>query len=320
VLISVSIGFMLPVFACGVLGVTAVIGAGILGASSPTIGSMPTSSGFGDAVAIVRVEGTILSSDSTDFSADAVSSIVISNLEAAANDPSIKAIVLRVDSPGGSVTGSAQIWEALNEMEKPVVASMASIAASGGYYVSAPADYIIARPDTLTGSLGVIMTLFDASELLEKVGVKVDHITSGDNKAMGSMWVETTPDQRQILQDLANEAYDDFVLVIASGRGLSEEEVRVLADGRVYSGQQALEHNLIDQVGNFQDAIDKAAELGGISGKPRLVEYEQTPTLLDMLMGASTQFGKSDAERAMELVGELTAPMLEYRYVGPGAE
>lgn len=318
ILLSVAVGFLLPVCSCGILFSTGLISAGIMGASASGPGIAST--GFGDAVAVVRVEGTILSGDSKDSSANAVSGTVIAELESAAADPSVKAIVLRVDSPGGSVTGSAQIWEVINALEKPVVVSMASTAASGGYYVSAPADYIVARPDTLTGSLGVIMTLYDATELMDKVGLQVVDITSGENKAIGSMFAEMTPDQRDILETLTDESYAEFVRVIADGRDMSEDDVRILADGRVYSGRQALDNGLVDALGNFDDAIAKAAELGSIEGEPRLVEYERLPTFTEMLVGFSTQIGKTDAERALELFSEFASPSLEYRYVGPGAE
>lgn len=316
ILVAVIVGFMLPVCSCGVLFSAGLIGAGVMGttASGPAL----TSAGFGDAIAIVRVEGTIMSGDSTGVTSDAVSGTVNYELETAAADPNVKAIVLRVDSPGGSVTGSSQIWETINSIEKPVVVSMASMAASGGYYVSAPADYIVARPDTLTGSLGVIMTVYDATELMEKVGVEVIAITSGENKAIGSMFTEMTPEQQAILESLTTESYTEFVRVISEGRGLSTETVMALADGRVYSGRQALELGLVDQLGNFDDAIAKAAELGGIAGEPNVIEFEHIPTFREMITGFSSQVGKTDAERALDLVSEFTAPSLEYRYIGPG--
>jgi protease-4 len=320
VLIAVIVGFMLPVCSCGVLMTTGLISAGVMGMGAATTGPTFTSSGFGDSVAVVRIEGTILSGDRAANSTESFSGVVISELEDAAANPSVKAIVLRVDSPGGSVTGSSQIWEVIDAIEKPVVASMASIAASGGYYVSAPADYIIARPDTLTGSLGVIMTLYDATELIDKVGLQVIDITSGENKAIGSMFTQMTPEQQDILQTLTDESYAEFVRVISEGRGMSEADVLDLADGRIYSGRQALENGLVDELGNFDDAIAKAAELGGIQGDPNIMEYERIPTFREMLTGFSTQIGKTDAERAMELFTEFTAPTLEYRYVGPGGE
>ncbi|HUM71688.1 MAG TPA: signal peptide peptidase SppA, partial [Chloroflexota bacterium] len=236
-----------------------------------------------------------------------------------AADDSGKAIVLRVDSPGGTVTGSAQIHDALTQIEKPVVVSMAGMAASGGYYVSAPADYIFARADTTTGSLGVVLSLYNVTELMEKVGVDMTSITSGPNKTIGNPWEPLTAEQEAILQTIADEAYDGFVQVIVDGRHLPEDEVREMADGRIYSGSQALALGLVDELGDLQDAITKAAALGGITGEPRIVEYEHLPGLRDFLAGFSARVSKSEAEQTMELITTLMTPHMEYRYIGPGA-
>lgn len=321
-LLGVGLGFSLPVIMCGVLFLAMMIGLGVMGTavSSPTSSGAAGSSGFGDAVAVVRVEGVITHSDSSEFSNNATSGRVIADLEAAANDDTVKAIILRVDSPGGTVTGSAQIYEAIQQLDKPVIVSMAGVAASGGYYISAPADYIMARPDTTTGSLGVVLTLYDAQELSEKVGVKVSSITSGPNKTIGSPWEDMTAEQQEILEAFIDESYDEFVRIIADGRNLDKETVLALADGRIYSGRQAQEVGLVDELGNFDDAIAKAAALGGIAGDPRIVEYEHLPSLQDMLLSFSSQLQKSEADRAMEIVAEFTTPTLEYRYVGPGSQ
>ncbi len=319
-LLGVGLGFSLPALLCGFLFVVGMIGLGIAGAAAGGGTSATSGGGFGDAVAVVRVEGVITHSDSSEFSNDAASGRVIADLEAAAGDDTVKAIILRVDSPGGTVTGSAQIYETIKSIDKPVVVSMAGVAASGGYYVSAPADYIIARPDTTTGSLGVVLTLYDAQELAEKVGVKVNSITSGPNKTIGSPWEDMTAEQQEILEAFINESYDEFVRIVADGRHLDEETVRELADGRIYSGRQALEIGLVDELGNFDDAVAKAAALGGIAGEPRIVEYEHLPSIQDMLLGFSSQLQKSEADRALELVSEFTTPKLEYRYVGPGSQ
>lgn len=316
ILLSVSLGFLLPVCACGILTIAGFFSLGILGAAAPTTTS---SGGFGDAVAVIRVEGVITHGDETDISVGAVSGTVINDLKAAAADETIKAIVLRVDSPGGTVTGSAQIHEAISEIDKPVIVSMAGVAASGGYYISAPADYIFARQDTTTGSLGVVLTLYNVQELMEKVGVEVTSLASGPNKTIGNPWETLTLEQQAILQDSVDESYDEFVRIIVDGRGLPKKTVLELADGRIYTGKQALEHGLVDELGNFQDAIDKAADMGGISGEPRLVEYEHLPSFQELLSNFSTRLGRSDAEKAMELLSEFTSPKLEYRYVGPGA-
>lgn len=317
ILLSVSLGFLLPVCACGIL---MMVGLFSLGAVASTTPSTTSSSGSGDAVAIIRVEGAITHSDEPDVAVGAVSGTVMADLRAAAADETVKAIVLRVDSPGGTVTGSAQIYEAIAALEKPVVVSMSGVAASGGYYISAPADYIFARADTTTGSLGVVLTLYNTQALMEKVGVQVTSITSGPHKTIGNPWESLTPDQQAILQTTVDESYDEFIRVIVDGRGLPEADVRAMADGRIYSGRQALALGLVDELGDLQAAITKAAELGGISGQPRIVEYEHLPGLEDLFSGLSTRLNTSEAEQAMALINELTSPRLEYRYVVSGGE
>lgn len=317
VLAGVALGFLLPVCSCIFFVVVAA-------ASLGTAGFDPTTAdvGSGDAVAIVRVEGAISSSDHADefnSSGGATSGTVIADLQAASSDDSVKAIVLRVDSPGGTVTGSAQIHEAILALDKPVIASMASVAASGGYYVSAPTDYIIARPDTVTGSIGVIMQIFNAEQLASEYGVNVITLTSGPNKALGNSWEAMSPEQEAILQAFINESYDEFVRVVAEGRSLEEATVRNIADGRIYTGRQALDNGLVDGLGDLQAAIDKAAELGGIAGEPRIVEYQRLPSFSQLLTGLSTRFFASDADRLLGVVSDLTTPTLEYRYVGPGS-
>lgn len=314
VLVSVVVGFLLPVCSCMAFAGLSIFGLSLAGGDGAT-----TSRGFGDAVAIVRVEGVIISED--EVATGAPSGVIMDELERAAADPTVKAIVLRVDSPGGTVTGSAQIHEAILELEKPIVASMGGTAASGGYYVSAPTDHIIARPDTTTGSIGVIYTLFNAEELLDELGVDVTTITSGPNKDIGSFWDELTPEQRDIFESLVDESYDQFVEIVADGRpDLSAEQVRELADGRIYSGRQALENGLVDELGNLDDAIAKAAELGGISGEPRVVEYERIPDFRTLFGGLSGRLTQSESDRLIELIETFTTPSLEYRYVGPGLD
>lgn len=316
ILLSVLLGFMLPVCACAVLGVAFAGSLGAMAAGGATAGSV----GSGPAVAVVRVSGTIVSSDEDEFAAEATSGVVIADLRAAAEDPDVKAIVLRVDSPGGSVTGSAQIYEAVKELDKPVVVSMAATAASGGYYISAPADYIFARPDTTTGSIGVILTLFNAEQLAEELGIEVITLTAGENKAIGGLWDALTPEQADILTAFIDEAYETFVRVIADGRGLDLDTVRALADGRIYSGRQALDLGLVDELGDLREAIAKAADLGGISGEPRIVEYERLPGLEQLLLGFSTRLTQSQTDELMALLGDLAAPRIEYRYAGLGGQ
>jgi protease-4 len=314
-LVGVIAGFMLPTIACSILTLVALVGLSLAGNGAS--GTTTTSSGFGDAVAIVRVEGIITASDETDIGTGALSGIVIADLETAASDPNVKAIVLRVDSPGGGVTGAAQIYEAILEIDKPIVVSMAATAASGGYYISAPADYIFARPDTLTGSIGVISTFINAEELLQDLGVEATVIASGDNKDFGSYFNELSPEQIEIWRSITNELFDEFVRIIVDGRSLSESAVRELADGRVYSGRQALANGLIDELGDLDDAIQKAADLGSISGDPRIIEYERIPSLEELLLGFSTTMNRTQSDEINQLIQDFTTPTLEYRYIGP---
>jgi protease-4 len=313
-MIGVVAGFMLPAIACSLLSLVGVIGLSLVGRDG---GTTRTSTGFGDAVAIVRVEGIIIASDETEIGTGALSGIVISDLETAAADPSVKAIVLRIDSPGGGVTGAAQIYEALLDIDKPIVVSMAGTAASGGYYVSAPADYIFARPDTLTGSIGVISTFINAQELLDDLGVEATVIASGENKDFGSYFNELTPEQEEIWRSITNELFDEFVRVIVDGRNMSESAVRELADGRVYSGRQAVDNGLVDELGDLDEAIQKAADLGGITGDPRIVEYQRVPTFEDLLLGFSINLNRSQSDEINQLIQEFTTPLVEYRYIGP---
>lgn len=315
VMVSITLGFFLPVCACALLIFAGVGSLSLFGTGAPRL-----SSGTGDAVAIVRVEGAIVTGDAANdlsASAGAVSGVVIDDLRRASEDPTVKAIVLRVNSPGGAVTGSAEIHDFIRTLEKPVVASLSELAASGGYYISAPTDYIIARPDTLTGSIGVIIQLINAADLIEELGVSVNLITSADNKALGSLWQTLSPEQAAIFQGLVDESFEEFVTVVATGRRMARDEVLALADGRIYSGRQALDNGLVDALGNLQDAIDKAAELGGISDAPRIVEYERTPSLSQLLFGFSSRLLQSEPERIRASLHALTTPVLEYRYVAP---
>lgn len=314
-LFGVVAGFMLPVIGCGAFFFITVFSLTLAGSAGTSTGT--SSGGFGDAVAIVRVEGVITASDVSDVGTGALSGLVIADLEAAASDPAVKAIVLRVDSPGGGVTGAAQIYEAILEIDKPIVVSMASLAASGGYYVSAPADYIFARPDTLTGSIGVISTFINAEELLEEIGVEATVIATGDNKDFGSFFTDLTPEQVEIWRSITDELFNEFIRVIADGRNMSEDSVRALADGRVYSGRQALENGLVDELGDLDAAIAKAADLGGISGDPRIIEYQRIPSFEDLLLGFSANINRSQSDEINQLIQDMTTPTLEYRYIGP---
>lgn len=200
---------------------------------------------------------------------------------------SIKAIVFRIDSPGGGVAAAQEIYEAakrIRDKGKPVIASMGSVAASGGYYVACGADTIIANPGTTTGSIGVIAQFPVFGELLKKVGVKFETVKSGRFKDTGSPYRDLTPSDRRYLQSWVDDAYEQFVNVIIQERHLPQQKVLQLADGRVFTGKQAKTEGLIDILGDYESAILLAAELGGISGEPTVVkERRQRITLFDLL-------------------------------------
>jgi protease-4 len=302
----------------GIVIVLVVIGACV---GTVVLVSLATGEGMalGDAVAIVRVEGVILTGSPPvsplGGEGGAYSDQIIEHLKQAQKDSSVKAIVLRVNSPGGSVVASDEIYQQILKVDKPVVVSMGELAASGGYYISAPADLIVANPATLTGSIGVITEIPNLEDLLKKIGVEVVVIKSGLHKDEGSPFREMTEEEKAIWQAIIDEAYGQFVAIVAEGRNLPEEKVRETADGRVYTGKQAMELGLVDELGNLPEAIDRAAELGGIEGEPRLVEYHRPPTLFESLFGSlSSPFRPFDLARLLDLAGR---PSLQYLYVEP---
>ncbi len=313
ILSAVVVGFLLPMCACGMLFMVSLTGLGAAGLATEPIAP----AAFTESVAIIAVDGTIINGSLDEFTpGSAVSGVVINDLRSAEADPLVKAIVLHVDSPGGGVTGSAQIHEVIEQLEKPIVVSMESLAASGGYYVSAPADYIFARADTWTGSIGVIVQIVNAEGLFEEYGIEANTITSGENKAFGGLFEALTPEQEAIMQELVDESFNEFVNVIVSGRGMTRQEVLALADGRIYSGRQALDNGLVDELGNLEAAIAKAAELGGIEGEPGILEYEHVPNLFNTFMGFSAKLTQSESEKILSELEALTTPKVEYRYVG----
>jgi protease-4 len=202
---------------------------------------------------------------------------VLAELKRFKEAPWIKAIVVRIDSPGGAVAPTQEIFDELEKTKKrkPLIASMGSMATSGGYYVASACETIVANPGTLTGSIGVIMQLSNVEELMKKVGVRGYNIKSGVNKDIGSPFQPLSPEGREILQSLVDNVHSQFVSAVARGRGMSEAQVRKLADGRVYSGAQAKELGLVDQFGTLDDAIELAAQKVGLEENPAV--YYSTP-------------------------------------------
>jgi len=212
---------------------------------------------------------------------------IIKALRRYQQDPDIKAIVLRVDSPGGAVAPSQEIYDTLKEIQsegkKKIVTSMGTVAASGGYYIASATDLIVANPGTLTGSIGVIMELTNLEGLMQKIGVESVTIKSGKNKDVGSPFRKMKAEERSILQNVLDDVHSQFIEAVAEGRSLEIDTVRKLADGRIFSGRQAKKLGLVDELGSLEAAIQRAAELGGIKGKPELVETERKSSFLQLL-------------------------------------
>jgi len=229
---------------------------------------------LGSRVALVRIEGPILDSR-----------VIVEELKEHTKDRSIKAIVLRIDSPGGAVAPSQEIYEEVKKAAaaKKVVVSMGSIAASGGYYIAAPADLIIANPGTLTGSIGVIMEIPNIEGLMTKIGITTEVIKSGKHKDMASAFRKMGVEERELLQGVMDNVHDQFIKAVAAGRKLKVEDVKAIADGRIFSGEQAKALKLIDELGTLEDTIKKTAELAGISGEPDLVEKKEKTSLVELL-------------------------------------
>jgi protease IV len=213
-------------------------------------------------VGVVRIEGIIADSRES-----------IEQIDELADDDGIKAVVVRIDSPGGGVAASQEIYRAVRQLQikKKVIVSMGSVAASGGYMIATAADRIVANPGTITGSISAVMHFADVQELMKKVGVRSSVIKSGKFKDIGSPVREMTAEEKQLIQGLVDDIYDQFVRTVSEDRKIPLEIVMGLADGRIFSGRQALQLKLVDELGGLQDAVLLAGRLAGIEGKPAVV-------------------------------------------------
>jgi protease IV len=239
---------------------------------------------------------------------------VLENLDKFSKDDTIKAVILRIDSPGGAVAPSQEIYDRVISLkkEKKVVASMGTTAASGGYYVACAADKIVANPGTLTGSIGVIMHFTNVEDLFKKIGIKSEAIKSGKYKDSGSPFREMTKEEKVLLQGVIEDVHDQFVEVVAANRKLPKEKLQDLADGRVFTGRQALKAGLVDYLGGIEYASTIVAELAGIEGKPELIyPKEERFSIFRYLMEETLQVVRK------ELREEGTGPGLSYLYLSP---
>ena len=230
---------------------------------------------FGDKIAIVEIKGVI-----------SQSSGIIEELQQYLEDEGVKAIILRIDSPGGGVGPAQEIYREVIKIKgkKKVVTSMGSVAASGGYYIASASDRIVANPGTITGSIGVIMQFSNLEELLKKIGIKGVVIKSGEHKDIGSPFREMTPDEKKIMQEVLDNVHQQFIQAVAEGRKLDRSKVVQIADGRIMTGEQAKNFGLVDQMGNLQDTIDITAKMVGIVGKPIVLYPKKRISIWELLM------------------------------------
>jgi protease-4 len=259
----------------------------------------------GAKVAVVQVEGVI----GTEVSRGLDTEDIVRTLSEYRDDPAIRAVVLRINSPGGVVAPTQEIATAvrrLREAKKPVVASLGSVAASGGYYVAVAADRIYASPGTLTGSIGVVMQLANVEGLLKKVGVEYVVVKAGAYKDVGNFARPMTPEERRILQSLLDDVYDQFIGAVAEGRGLDPQTVRSFAEGRIYSGRQAQGLKMVDDLGGLDDAIDAAAKMAGLPGKPKVVYPRRRFSLRDLFR---SELGLGPASRVLPSLETLRTPL-----------
>jgi protease-4 len=254
--------------------------------------------GMGKRVAIIDLHGTITNS------AD-----IIRQLKKYTKDSSVPAIVLDIDSPGGGVAPSQEIYEEIKkakEKGEKIVASMGSVGASGGYYVACAADTIIANPGTLTGSIGVIFQFPVAEELFKKIGLRFEVVKSGEFKDVGSYNRRMTEGERKLLQSVIDDTYDQFVNVLVEGRKLPKEEVLKIADGSIFTGRQARELGLVDELGDLEDAIKIAGKMGGIEGPPNIIkEMRRKISLFELLTQKMEELSKLNES-------EKFTPKLQY--------
>ncbi|MFQ6091617.1 MAG: signal peptide peptidase SppA [bacterium] len=251
----------------------------------------------GNRVALIELLGPINASEN-----------IVRQLKKYKENDSIPAIVLRINSPGGSVASTQEMYREIKRVRavgKKVVVSMASVAASGGYYVACAADTIVANPGTLTGSIGVILEFPNTEELFKKIGIRFEVVKSGKYKDIGSPMRKMTKEERKLLQELIDDTYNQFVDVVAADRGLDRQAVLDLADGRVFTGRQGQDYGLIDVLGDYEEAIALAAEMAGIEGKPKTVrEWRKRITLWDLLLQKLGGTGHQS----------YLMPSLEYRF------
>lgn len=268
-----------------------------------------------DSVAVIPLYG-VISQGASSRSWDRGSQQTAKRIKTLAAKKEVKAIVLDINSPGGSVGAVQEIYSAVlrakAETRKPFIARFGEVSASGGYYVAAACDKIVAQPGTITGSIGVIFSVSNVEGLMQKVGFKSEAIKSGKFKDIGSMTRPMTADERKLLQAMIDDSYEQFVGAVSQGRKLTVEQVKALADGRIYTGRQARENGLVDKIGDLQDAIDAAGEAAGLGKSPNVLSDGDPLENFFSLIDSRMPF--SGARALAEAVNP--APRVEYLWSG----
>jgi len=290
------------------LGLLSIVGLALLVGSFT--GTDRSSLAIGEKVGVVMVEGVVMSGGrrSPIFGGASGSRAIMSDLRDAKRDSDVKAVVLYVNSPGGSAAASQAIYKEARALakKKPVIAAMDDVAASGGYYVACAADKIVANGSTMTGSIGVIMSAIAYYGLMEKIGVEDNTIAAGRFKDIGSPFRPMRPDEKQLLQGLVKDVYEQFVDAVAEGREMPRDKVLSIADGRILTGRQALKLDLVDQLGSYYDAIELAGKEGGIKGEPKVKVYGASPGIFGELFGTQEILPLF----SRHTVADLSGPML----------
>ncbi|MBN2712425.1 MAG: signal peptide peptidase SppA [Planctomycetes bacterium] len=269
-------------------------------------------------IAIIPLNGVIDGGGSY-YNGNGLVEFVTKQIRQAAADPNVSAVIFEVNSPGGGLTASDILYNEvllLKNSGKKVIVSIDSLCASGGYYISAPADCIIAGPTSLVGSIGVIMSHYDISQLLANHGIKVEPIKSAKNKDILSPFREMTTDEREQTMRLTRHFHDRFVEIIAKGRKLDKADVMKFATGMIFTADEALDKKLIDKIGYFDQAIIEAQKLGGIYGTPRIIVYQKQMTLAQQLLGVTYNSEGQAVKSIMKELNEARTPAIEAHWTG----
>ncbi len=268
-----------------------------------------------DSIAVLNIFSTISYAEESSYFGIVKSGTIywLEKLKSIEDDKNVKAVILRLNSPGGTIGATQEIYNTilrLREKGKIVVASMGDIAASGAYYIACAADYIVANPGTLTGSIGVIIAGMDLTELFKKIGVSYNVIKSGKNKDILSPYRKMSPEEQKLLEEMVMDAYNQFFEAVAKGRKIPKDKLRELADGRIFSGERALANKLVDELGDYETALKIAQEMAKIT-KPNIIELDKET---NPIYGIFSMFGKKNPIPYVGKFEELKIPVL---YITP---